>query len=528
AVLSKDPAPIGGLSGGVPPGLHGIVRRSLEKRPEDRFSSAHDLALALNAIAAALVTGRAPDGLPAKSIVVLPFENLSPDPENAFFADGLTEELIADLSKVRTLRVISRTSAMLLKGSKKDVPTIARELNVRYVLEGSVRRAGNSLRITAQLIDAASDAHLWAEKYGGTLDDVFAIQERVSGSIVDALRLALTADEKQRLTGRLIPDFRAFDLYLRAHQEAYRVTESALDHATQLARQALEIVGPNALLFSLLAEIEFICHDQGIHRDEESLRRGEAWAKKALELDPETAAAFRALGAIEARRGDMVRAIRDLRRANELQVSGETLFFLAWRCSEVGKMAEARRYATEAVSVDPLLWLCRWSYAWVALLDGDFEAALRRWRDPADLVAEAPIQTYFSAIFSVYGGRMDEACDFFGQVVDAGVPVLSMVSAALRALFRRDKDAAAAFLGNQALRDSAMLDKELSWWLAAGCSFVGETDEALHWLANSIDLGFTNHHFFSAIDPFLAKIRGDARFEALIERAREKQQAFDV
>jgi len=223
-----------------------------------------------------------------------------------------------------------------------------------------------------------------------------------------------------------------------------------------------------------------------------------------------------------------VRAIRDLRRANELQVSGETLFFLAWRCSEVGKMAEARRYATEAVSVDPLLWLCRWSYAWVALLDGDFEAALRRWRDPADLVAEAPIQTYFSAIFSVYGGRMDEACDFFGQVVDAGVPVLSMVSAARRALFRRDKDAAAAFLGNQALRDSAMLDKELSWWLAAGCSFVGETDEALHWLANSIDLGFTNHHFFSAIDPFLAKIRGDARFEALIERAREKQQAFDV
>ncbi|MGA2631249.1 MAG: protein kinase [Terriglobia bacterium] len=528
AVLSKDPAPMGGPGSGIPPGLDEIVRRSLEKRPEDRLSSAHDLALALSTVAETLVTERPPVGPPTKSIVVLPFENLSPDPENAFFADGLTEELIADLSKVRTLRVISRTSAMLLKGSKKDVPTIARELSVRYVLEGSVRRAGNTLRITAQLIDAPSDTHVWAEKYSGTLDDVFAIQERVSGSIVDALRLTLTANEKQRLAARMIPDTRAFDLYLRAHQEAYRGTESALDHAAQLARQALEIVGPNALLFSLLAEIEFLCHDQGIHRDEESLSCGESWAKKALELDPETATAFRALGAIESRRGDMVRAIRDLRRANELQVSGETLCFLAWRCSEVGKMAEARRYAAEAVSVDPLLWFCRWSHAWVALLDGDFETALRRWRDPVDLRAEAPIKTFFLAIFSVYAGRMGEACNLFGQVVDAGAPALSMLSAALRALFRRDTDAAVQLLGSQAHRDLARLDKEFSWWLAAACSHCGMTEEALHWLANSIDLGFVNHRFFSTIDPFLAMLRGDPRFEALIERAREKQRAFEV
>ena len=124
AILGKAPAPIGGPGSGVPPELGGIVRRSLEKRPEDRYSSAHDLAVALRAVAEALAAKRAPAGPPAKSIVVLPFENLSPDLENAFFADGLTEELIADLSKVRTLRVISRTSAMLLKGSKKDVPTL--------------------------------------------------------------------------------------------------------------------------------------------------------------------------------------------------------------------------------------------------------------------------------------------------------------------------------------------------------------------------------------------------------------------
>jgi hypothetical protein len=224
----------------------------------------------------------------------------------------------------------------------------------------------------------------------------------------------------------------------------------------------------------------------------------------------------------------MVPAIRDLRRAYELQVDGQTLGVLVWMCAEVGKMAEARRYAAEAVAVDPLLWFGRWSHAWVAVLDGDFEAALTRMRGAVSVGGGEPVQILFLAIFAAYAGRLDEACDLFGQVAEAGASGVSTVSAALRALFRRDTDAAAQLLGSQALRDLAKLDKEFSWWLAAACSHAGETEEALHWLANSIDLGFVNHRFFSAIDPFLAALRGDTRFEALMERAREKQRAFGV
>jgi serine/threonine protein kinase len=529
AILKEEPPPLVPPSGSAPASLGRIVRRCLEKRPEDRFPSAHELGLALEPVAETLRTDRSQAGPPPKSVVVLPFENLSPDPENAYFADGLTEELIANLSKVPALRVISRTSAMLLKGSRKDVPTIARELNVRYVLEGSVRRAGNSLRITAQLIDAASDVHVWAENYKGTLDDVFAIQEKVSRAIVEALKVTLTAGEKHRLAARMIPNVRAFDLYLEARREAYEgMNEAALDRAVRLTREALDVVGPNGLLYALLAEIAWIYHDQGIRHDEESLRDGEVWAQKALELEPDTAAAFRALGQIEARRGDMVRAIRHLRRANELQTSGESLAFLAWRCSEVGEMADARRYAVEAVAMDPLLWFCHWSQAWVVMLDGDFEGALEKWQDGLAAAGDPVVKAVFSAIFTAYAGRVDEACEMWSPLVAVGQPAFSLMARVLRALFRREAETATTILKDPAIGDVARQDKEFSWWLAGGYSFAGEADEARRWLSNSIDLGFLNHYFFSTLDPFFVPLRGDSRFLALMDRARKLQAELEA
>lgn len=224
----------------------------------------------------------------------------------------------------------------------------------------------------------------------------------------------------------------------------------------------------------------------------------------------------------------MVQAIHNLRRANELQTSGETLCFLAWRCSEVGQMAEARRCAADAVSVDPLLWFCQWSHAWVALLDGDFATALGRWRDAIASGGEAPIKTFFLAVIAAYAGRLDEACPLFAQFADAELGGMSTLSSALGALFRRDTKAAAGLLEGQVIRDYATRDKEMSWWVAAGCSHCGWTEEALHWLANAIDLGFVNHRFLSTIDPFLAALRGEPRFQALMERARERQRAFEI
>jgi hypothetical protein len=145
---------------------------------------------------------------------------------------------MTDLSKVKALSVISRTSAMQFKGTKKDVKTIGSELNVRYVLEGSVRKAGNNLRITAQLIDAHTDMHIWAEKYNGTMDDVFDLQERVSREIVGSLDVTRTSEEDRRLSNHPIADAKAFELYLQARQELRRYEPVAIERASKLLAQA--------------------------------------------------------------------------------------------------------------------------------------------------------------------------------------------------------------------------------------------------------------------------------------------------
>jgi TolB-like protein len=229
--------------------------------------------------------GRDPAVSEVKSIAVLPFANLSTDPENEYFADGLTDEVTADLSRIGSLRVISRTSAMTFKRTTKDVSTIARGLGVRYILEGSVRRAGDRLRITAELIDAATDNHLWADKFDGSVEDVFAIQERLARVIVDALQLRLTADEDRRLADRPIADVHAYQCYLRARHEAWRWRGDAIDHAVQLLQNGLALVGDNARLYAALGHAYLQYREAGIDVGERPLQEAEACAEKVIALE---------------------------------------------------------------------------------------------------------------------------------------------------------------------------------------------------------------------------------------------------
>src|SRR5438093_552957 len=312
AVLSRqvlDPVPsLTTLRPGVPASLRRAIERALAKVPADRFGSVLEFLTALEA-------PDAPAAEPKRSIVVLPFANLSPDPDNAYFADGLLEEVIADLSRVRALTVISRTSAVKLKETDWDLRRIGRELNVRYALEGSVRKAGSALRITAQLIDIDTDAHLWAEKYSGTVDDVFDLQERLSRQIVEALRITLSPPEDRELAQRPIADIRAFEYYQRARQEYYRHTAEGMVAARALAEHGLAVVGPHEALFGMLGTVYAWSPISPGGDEETTLREAEACARRAFALNADSAQGLSIMGQVAYRRGRAEEAVRLLSRA---------------------------------------------------------------------------------------------------------------------------------------------------------------------------------------------------------------------
>ncbi|HMG95174.1 MAG TPA: protein kinase, partial [Gemmatimonadaceae bacterium] len=313
------PPPIAAKRADVPEPLAALIERCLEKDPDDRPPSAQAIIEVLDNLASAQPRGwESTGGTEVPTIAVLPFVSVIAELGSDHFADGLTDEVITDLSMIKTLRVISRQSAMRLKGSHKELRTIARELGARYVLTGTVRRSGSSLRVTAQLVDASMDTQIWADKFNGTLEDVFEIQERLSRQIVDALRLNLTPNENRRLAQRPIADQRAYEYYLLARQEIWNVSAQSLDHALQLVRRAHDIVGDNELLFVAEGLIYWQKVNVGmvpVSEYDEYLSKAEACAAKVFALNPESSRGYGLRGAIRHTRADPSGAVRDYKQA---------------------------------------------------------------------------------------------------------------------------------------------------------------------------------------------------------------------
>ena len=522
SILKEDPPPLVSSSGAMPPTLERIVRRCLEKRPEDRYASAQDLHFALRAVLRALTIDSVSREAPEKSIVVLPFENLSPDPENAYFADGLTEEIISDLAKVRALRVISRTSAMLLRGSKKDVPTIARELRVRYVLEGSVRRAGQSLRITAQLIDAAADTHLWAEKYTGTFEDVFDMQEKVSRSIVDALRLELTPQEHQRMAERPIPNVYAYECYLKARREILHFAEPSLDKAMEYLEQGLRVVPDNPVL---LAGMAFV-HTQRVNigvGEEDCLTKAEALATRALQFAPELPQGHLVLGLTAVFKRGRTAAIPHLERVLAADPNDQdALAWLGMLYAHGGRLAEAASMGERLIAMDPMSPMGYMPLMFSHWLDGRFGAALGVLERAGKVDPSYTILDNMKVLLLISTGRRGEVIVLADRIERNPAPsVFDRLALVWRYAAAGERESALKWMTPEALR-TCRLSFQKSWWLACAYVMLGDTDSALDWLENAIGLGFLNHRYLAEIDPVLAPLRGDPRFRAMMARAREE------
>ena len=257
----------------------------------------------------------APPPLPDKpSIAVLPFDNMSGDAEQEYFADGITEDIITDISKVSGLFVIARNSSFAYKDKGVNVTEVGRELGVKTVLEGSVRKAGNRVRITAQLIDAASGGHLWAERYDRDLDDIFAVQDEVTRAIVDALKVRLTPDESARVGRRGTADVDAYDLYVRGRQQLQRYTAESVAEARQLFEQAIAL-DPNfgAAYAGVAITFKNDLLNQRSPDRAAAQKLFEDYAAKAVALDPDEPTIHWARAADYISRRQSAEAVREVR-----------------------------------------------------------------------------------------------------------------------------------------------------------------------------------------------------------------------
>ena len=259
--------------------LH-VVRKCLAKDPAHRFASIREVAVALRGLDSVPppTVNRQP---PTSRIAVLPFDDLSPARDNEYFADGLTEEITSDLSKIRSLCVLSRAS---VRRFDKDLARIAAELGATHVVDGSVRKAGNQLRITAQLVDARNSEQLWSEKYSGTLDDVFDMQENVARAIVEKLQVSLTSGEEAQLAHRTMSNVEAWECYARAQRLILRFDEESLTAALDEIEKGLAIAGPNVALLAAKAYVYWQYYNSGVRPDPAYLDRAEAIARTILDV----------------------------------------------------------------------------------------------------------------------------------------------------------------------------------------------------------------------------------------------------
>ena len=517
ATLRDTPAP---LATPIPPGLRAIAQRSLAKESSHRYATSGEVRAALEALASSGAVHEAPaaDTATPPSIAVLPFANMSADPEQEYFCDGIAEEITSALARVDQLRVAGRTSAFSFKGKTGDLREIGRTLNVSAVLEGSVRRAGDRLRITAELVNVTNAYHLWSERYDRQLEDIFAVQDEIALAVVDALKLTLLGDEQAAVQKHSTENPAAYQLCLKARHAWYRWTDEGFRTATTLFERALEKDANYALAHFGLGDC--LMAATALSRGLPDLPKARTHLETALRLEPAMAAAHAVLGGIVEgiHEWNWPSAESRCRKALALNPRSAHVQFIHGVVRAVtGDYEASFERMRRAVELDPLNPFLNTGLLQNFVARRDWEGALRQARATLDLAPDYWFALCFTGQAWAASGHLDEAIAAFEQGVASsdGVPwMIGLLGNALAKSGRRDE----ARRQLDTIHERATSGFVSPLGVALVHAGLDQRDEAFASLEHSLDVREHLLPFFLSYCPTLDDLRPDPRFTELRRR----------
>jgi serine/threonine protein kinase len=510
-ILNQDPEDVRKYQTDVPAGLLKILEKSLAKEREDRYE---DLAMMIEDLKKVSSPSEPesskfeiPAPRPSQSIAVLPFVNMSADPEQEYFCDGLTEELINALSRIQDLRVVARTSAFSFKGGGYDVRKVGRKLDVKTVLEGSVRKSGEKIRVTAQLINVMDGYHLWSEKYDREVKDVFKIQDEISLAIVDVLKVKLLEEEKKKLVKRYTDNVAAYNFYMQGLYWLNQINVSMIGTSIEFFNQALKLDPNYALAYYGLGYCQMGFGYFGLKRTREVKPELEKYIQKALELDENLSGAYNLLGLLKAcmewkwseAQSVWQRAI-ELNPNDAFALSNYSINRVSW-----GQFDVASKLSQRAKVIDPLSDYAELCSVFPDFYTSKYDRVLERLSRYSEMNPPYWWGLWFLwRTLSLVNRKPEavEACKKAFLVVGANDLVQVMENAGT----------------DHAIETAACVMSEIyqshyssPYDIATLFIHAGKKEEAIHWLATSLEEIDPKLHFIN-VDPDWQAIRDDKRF----------------
>jgi serine/threonine protein kinase/Flp pilus assembly protein TadD len=519
AIVSNAAQSVRALRPDVPEALDRLVAECLRKDPAHRPTSAAQVSAALRGIRDGTPTAALP--LPPRDVIraiaVLPLRNVSRDPSQEYFADGMTESLISDLARIKALRVISRTSAMRYKEVAKSLPEIARELNVDAVLEGSALLVGKRVRLSVQLVMARTDETLWAERYDRELEDLLGLQSELAETVVQEIAIQLTPTEATKLASYAPVNPEAHLEYLKSLHSFTAGSPEAMEVALRHARRALELDPTSALAWTALADCQTFRAIRGMAPPAETAAAAIAAARRALQLDPSLADAYASIGTILSHSGDLAGGLRALEKAVELNpglAGAQILLCRALYAYE--RHADAQVAMNKAVSIDPQSMMVYTGVGDAYYFAREYEKSVFHFRmsielDPRFDGAHTGLARSLEAL-----GRFDEARAEYeeGRRLSGGIAGPSFGLAHLEAAAGNEKEARRILAELTASRTTRVVS---AWGIAVMHASLGDIDEAFRWL----DIAIEEHApglILLRVHPRLDSIRSDPRYLPLVRK----------